>query len=72
MQVPSCNNHALDNVVGTAALPMPDISGCEVLVVGGPAGMTLAIDLAWRGIHVIVVQTGGRSSRCRGSIPRSM
>jgi flavin-dependent dehydrogenase len=52
---------------------MPDISGCDVLIVGaGPVGLTLAIDLAWRGIDVIVLQTRGRSSRCCGSIPRSM
>ena len=34
---------------------MPD---CNVLIVGaGPVGLTLAIDLAWRGIDVTVVET---------------
>jgi ribulose 1,5-bisphosphate synthetase/thiazole synthase len=39
--------HALDDVLRTAAPPMADISGCDVLIVGaGPVGTTLAIDLA--------------------------
>src|SRR6201993_3386061 len=34
---------------------MPD---CNVLIVGaGPVGLTLAIDLAWRGIDVTMVET---------------
>src|SRR5204863_9943385 len=34
------------------------MSDCNVLIVGaGPVGLTLAIDLAWRGIDVTVVET---------------
>jgi 2-polyprenyl-6-methoxyphenol hydroxylase-like FAD-dependent oxidoreductase len=34
------------------------MSECDVLIVGaGPVGLTLAIDLAWRGIDVTVVET---------------
>ncbi len=37
---------------------MPDTIHCDVLIVGaGPVGLTLAIDLAWRGIGVTVVET---------------
>ena len=37
---------------------MPDMTNSEVLIVGaGPVGLTLAIDLAWRGIDVTVVET---------------
>jgi 2-polyprenyl-6-methoxyphenol hydroxylase-like FAD-dependent oxidoreductase len=37
---------------------MPDMTPSEVLIVGaGPVGLTLAIDLAWRGIDVTVVET---------------
>jgi 2-polyprenyl-6-methoxyphenol hydroxylase-like FAD-dependent oxidoreductase len=37
---------------------MPDMTYCDVLIVGaGPVGLTLAIDLAWRGIDVTVVET---------------
>src|ERR1700709_131510 len=37
---------------------MPGMNDPEVLIVGaGPVGLTLAIDLAWRGIDVIVVET---------------
>ena len=35
-----------------------DMSDCNVLIVGaGPVGLTLAIDLAWRGVDVTVVET---------------
>jgi 2-polyprenyl-6-methoxyphenol hydroxylase-like FAD-dependent oxidoreductase len=35
----------------------------EVLIVGaGPVGLTLAIDLAWRGIAVTVVETRARAA----------
>jgi 2-polyprenyl-6-methoxyphenol hydroxylase-like FAD-dependent oxidoreductase len=35
-----------------------DMTGSNVLIVGaGPVGLTLAIDLAWRGIDVTVVET---------------
>ena len=34
----------------------------DVLIVGaGPVGLTLAIDLAWRGIAVTVVETRARA-----------
>ncbi|TKW70231.1 MAG: FAD-dependent oxidoreductase, partial [Bradyrhizobium icense] len=34
------------------------MSDCKVLIVGaGPVGLTLAIDLAWRGVEVTVVET---------------
>ena len=37
---------------------MSAASDVEVLIVGaGPVGLTLAIDLAWRGIDVTVVET---------------
>src|ERR1700687_3671331 len=37
---------------------MPEMTEPEVLIVGaGPVGLTLAIDLAWRGIDVTVVET---------------
>ncbi len=36
---------------------MPDMNPCDVLIVGaGPVGLTLAIDLAWRGIDVTLVE----------------
>jgi 2-polyprenyl-6-methoxyphenol hydroxylase-like FAD-dependent oxidoreductase len=37
---------------------VPDINDTNILIVGaGPVGLTLAIDLAWRGIDVTVVET---------------
>jgi 2-polyprenyl-6-methoxyphenol hydroxylase-like FAD-dependent oxidoreductase len=37
---------------------MPDLTSSDVLIVGaGPVGLTLAIDLAWRGIDVTMVET---------------
>ena len=37
---------------------MSEAVDVEVLIVGaGPVGLTLAIDLAWRGIDVTVVET---------------
>src|ERR1700726_369406 len=42
---------------------MPDIVKSEVLIVGaGPVGLTLATDLAWRGIDVTVVETRARAA----------
>jgi 2-polyprenyl-6-methoxyphenol hydroxylase-like FAD-dependent oxidoreductase len=36
---------------------MPDMAHSEVLIVGGgPVGLTLALDLAWRGIEVTVIE----------------
>jgi 2-polyprenyl-6-methoxyphenol hydroxylase-like FAD-dependent oxidoreductase len=41
------------------------MSDVDVLIVGaGPVGLTLAIDLAWRGIAVTVIET-----RARGALP---
>jgi 2-polyprenyl-6-methoxyphenol hydroxylase-like FAD-dependent oxidoreductase len=43
---------------------MPDVDEAAVLIVGaGPVGLTLAIDLAWRGIKVMVVETRPRAQR---------
>src|ERR1019366_4247666 len=37
---------------------MPQVIKTRVLIVGGgPVGMTLALDLAWRGIDVVVAET---------------
>src|SRR3979490_2977726 len=42
---------------------MPEMTGSSVLIVGaGPVGLTLAIDLAWRGIDVTVVETRARAA----------
>lgn len=39
-------------------MSMREMIDCDVLIVGaGPVGLTLAIDLAWRGIDVTVVET---------------
>jgi 2-polyprenyl-6-methoxyphenol hydroxylase-like FAD-dependent oxidoreductase len=41
-----------------ASANMPEMTPSDVLIVGaGPVGLTLAIDLAWRGIDVTVVET---------------
>jgi 2-polyprenyl-6-methoxyphenol hydroxylase-like FAD-dependent oxidoreductase len=41
-----------------AVCPMPELIETNVLIVGaGPVGLTLAIDLAWRGIDVTLVET---------------
>src|SRR3954453_4501206 len=41
---------------------MPSENEADVLIVGaGPVGLTLAIDLAWRGIDVLVVETRPRA-----------
>jgi thioredoxin reductase len=53
---------------------MPHVDEAAVLIVGaGPVGLTLAIDLAWRGIKVTVVETrlrraatGAQVQPCRG------
>jgi 2-polyprenyl-6-methoxyphenol hydroxylase-like FAD-dependent oxidoreductase len=49
----------------------------DVLIVGaGPVGLTLAIDLAWRGIDVTVVETRGRAAppepKCNHVAARTM
>src|SRR5258708_12383722 len=44
------------------ARPMPPDDDAPVLIVGaGPVGLTLAIDLAWRGIKVMVAETRPRA-----------
>ena len=50
---------------------------CSVLIVGGgPVGLTLAMDLAWRGIDVVVVERRRRgeppSAKCNHVSARSM
>ena len=43
---------------------MPEAVDVDVLVVGaGPVGLTLAIDLAWRGINVTVVETRAAAAK---------
>src|SRR5580698_8355015 len=53
------------------------MSEAEVLIVGaGPVGLTLAIDLAWRGIDVVVVETRARAAppepKCNHVAARTM
>jgi len=54
-----------------------DMTESEVLIVGaGPVGLTLAIDLAWRGIDVTVVETRQRAAppepKCNHVAARTM
>ncbi len=56
---------------------MPEVSQCDVLIVGaGPVGLTLAIDLAWRGISVTVAETRARAAppepKCNHVAARTM
>ena len=56
---------------------MPAIPESEVLIVGaGPVGLTLAIDLAWRGIDVTVVEIRARAAppepKCNHVAARTM
>ncbi|MGZ5876981.1 MAG: FAD-dependent monooxygenase, partial [Bradyrhizobium sp.] len=56
---------------------MPEMIESEVLIVGaGPVGLTLAIDLAWRGIDVTVVETRARAAppepKCNHVAARTM
>jgi 2-polyprenyl-6-methoxyphenol hydroxylase-like FAD-dependent oxidoreductase len=56
---------------------MPELTGSDVLIVGaGPVGLTLAIDLAWRGIDVTVVETRARAAppepKCNHVAARTM
>jgi 2-polyprenyl-6-methoxyphenol hydroxylase-like FAD-dependent oxidoreductase len=56
---------------------MPEMTGCDVLIVGaGPVGLTLAIDLGWRGIDVTVVETRARAAppepKCNHVAARTM
>src|ERR1700729_1965289 len=56
---------------------MPEMNESDVLIVGaGPVGLTLAIDLAWRGIGVTVVETRDRAAppepKCNHVAARTM
>lgn len=56
---------------------MPDPTSTSVLIVGaGPVGLTLAMDLAWRGIDVVVAETRARGAppppKCNHVAARSM
>jgi len=56
---------------------MPETIESEVLIVGaGPVGLTLAIDLAWRGVDVTVVETRARAAppdpKCNHVAARTM
>src|SRR6201747_2473356 len=56
---------------------MQKIHEADVLIVGaGPVGLTLAIDLAWRGIDVTVVETRARAAppepKCNHVAARTM
>ena len=56
---------------------MPHVDEAAVLIVGaGPVGLTLAIDLAWRGIEVTVVETRPRAQppepKCNHVAARTM
>jgi len=56
---------------------MSEVSESDVLVVGaGPVGLTLAIDLAWRGISVTVAETRARAAppepKCNHVAARTM
>src|SRR5512141_1122866 len=56
---------------------MPAMTEQDVLIVGaGPVGLTLALDLAWRGIAVTVVETRARAAppepKCNHVAARTM
>src|ERR1700723_3726366 len=56
---------------------MPELIETNVLIVGGgPVGLPLAIDLAWRGIDVTVVETRARAAppepKCNHVAARTM
>src|SRR3954451_13122376 len=56
---------------------MAEMTDSQVLIVGaGPVGMTLAIDLAWRGIDVTVVEMRARAAspdpKCNHVAARTM
>ncbi len=56
---------------------MPEMIESDVLIVGaGPVGLTLAIDLAWRGVDVTVVETRARAAppepKCNHVAARTM
>src|SRR6202012_2027834 len=56
---------------------MSELNECDVLIVGaGPVGLTLAIDLAWRGINVTVAETRARAAppepKCNHVAARTM
>src|SRR3954454_5470513 len=53
-----------------------DIESDVVIVGAGPVGLTLAIDLAWRGIDVTVIETRARAAppepKCNHVAARTM
>src|SRR3954462_14034691 len=56
---------------------MPEAAEAQVLIVGaGPVGLTLAIDLAWRGIEVTIVERRARAEppepKCNHVAARTM
>ncbi|NTU79466.1 MAG: NAD(P)-binding protein, partial [Chloroflexales bacterium] len=55
---------------------MPTLGTTQVLVVGaGPVGLTLACELAWRGVRVRVVDQASepsRHSKAIGVFPRTL
>jgi len=56
---------------------IPEMNEADVLIVGaGPVGLTLAIDLAWRGIDVTIVETRARAAppepKCNHVAARTM
>jgi 2-polyprenyl-6-methoxyphenol hydroxylase-like FAD-dependent oxidoreductase len=56
---------------------MPDMIESDVVIVGaGPVGLALAIDLAWRGVDVTVVETRARAAppepKCNHVAARTM
>jgi 2-polyprenyl-6-methoxyphenol hydroxylase-like FAD-dependent oxidoreductase len=56
---------------------IPEMNEADVLIVGaGPVGLTLAIDLAWRGINVTIAETRARAAppepKCNHVAARTM
>jgi choline dehydrogenase-like flavoprotein len=56
---------------------IPEMNESDVLIVGaGPVGLTLAIDLAWRGINVTIAETRARAAppepKCNHVAARTM
>ena len=50
-----------NGAAGAGQRDLPPVTRCSVLIVGGgPVGSTLALDLAWRGIDVVVAERNPR------------